>query len=164
MKKICDIVNVMKREGFTLVELLVVIAIISIITVLTVSQFQTARKRANDVARKSDLNSLNKALQMYYADYDKFPATVPLDGSEFKDVENYSYMKVTPKEKYLINYPFCYKVSGDFKKFALLGQMENIEDMDCKNPGYTISECGGRTYCFAITSPNTSLNSNGTFK
>jgi prepilin-type N-terminal cleavage/methylation domain-containing protein len=155
----------MKKTGFTLVELLVVIAIISIITVITVSQFQTARKRANDVSVKSDLNSLNKALQMYYADYNYFPDADPGGyisgipwGSEFKDASGYSYMKVTPKEKYLAAYPFCYVVSADKKKFALYGQLENIEDSDCK--GHTYSACG-RTYCFAITSPNTSLDING---
>ena len=38
-------------SGFTLVELLVVIAIMSILTIISVSQFQTAKKKANDVAR-----------------------------------------------------------------------------------------------------------------
>jgi prepilin-type N-terminal cleavage/methylation domain-containing protein len=68
------------RQGFTLIELLVVITIISILSIITFSQFQTAKKKANDVARKGDLNALVKSLQMYYADYGVFPTHAP-DGT-----------------------------------------------------------------------------------
>lgn len=158
------------KRGFTLVELLVVIAIISILTIITVGQFQTARKKANDVARKGDLSALSKALILYYTDLNKFPtvADLPLtSGAEFKD-GTYTYMKVTPKEKYLTNYPFCYIVDADKKKFALLAMLENTVDSDCKMTGdngfYTIAACGSRKYCYAITSPNTSLDANGIFQ
>ena len=67
---------VKQNSGFTLIELLVVITIMSILTVITVSQFQSARQKARDVQRKSDLSSVTKALEMYYADYGRFPMVV----------------------------------------------------------------------------------------
>jgi len=156
------------KKGFTLVELLVVIAIISILTIITVSQFQTARRKANDVARKSDLNSLNKALQMYFADYGEFPENInggevssvwcPIDTNcEFSDDTNYIYMKVLPREKNTALDPFCYEVSDDKKSFALFADLENSGDLDCKmnssNPMYQ-NRCGTYSYCFTIVSPN----------
>jgi len=152
------------RKAFTLVELLVVIAIISILTIITVSQFQTAKRKANDVARKGDLSALSKALMMYYADLNEFPDELDLTtGGEFKD-GSYTYMKVTPKERNASLPPFCYVVDNSTaqKKFALFAQLENTADSECFGHTYT-APCSAKTYCFAFTSPNTSLNADGTF-
>jgi len=66
------------RKGFTLIELLVVISIIGMLTALIVVNFNSARARARDVQRKSDLNQIKKALRMYYNDHNSYPAD---DGS-----------------------------------------------------------------------------------
>ncbi|MFH0852000.1 MAG: type II secretion system protein [bacterium] len=56
----------MKQKGFTLIELLVVIAIIGILaTVVTVS-LNSARKKARDTKRLSDVKAIVTALEMYY--------------------------------------------------------------------------------------------------
>ena len=150
------------KQGFTLIELLVVITIISVLTIITVSQFQTAKKKANDVARKGDLNALTKALQLYYADYGKFP---PVDkiiwGGTFID-QNYVYMKVVPKENtYTSTNPYCYSVDASFKKYAIFAKLENANDIQCTG-SYT---CGEKTgYCYAVVSPNTSLDASGTLQ
>lgn len=146
----------------------------SILTVITVGQFETARKKARDVQRKTDLNSLGKALQMYYADYGVFPRAVEgkisIDninpvawGGEFKDASGYVYMKVLPKENTLASSnPFCYAVSTDFKKYALYAQLENTKDVECKS---TILNCNLKSYCYYVYSQNTILNPlNGNFE
>ncbi|MFZ2153125.1 MAG: prepilin-type N-terminal cleavage/methylation domain-containing protein [Microgenomates group bacterium] len=148
------------RRGFTLIELLVVITIISILTIVTVSQFSTAKKKANDVARKGDLNGVSKALQMYFTDYGFFPVKEAIDlttGGTFVDASNppYVYMKKMPVENYLTAYPYCYKVDTAInpKKYGLFAQLENTSDHECSG-SYS---CGGRTYCYGVVSPNTSL-------
>lgn len=169
------------KNGFTLVELLIVISIISILTVITVTQFQTAKKKANDVARKGDLNAVSKALQMYFTDYGVFPpasgatgGSIGLNqssfwGGVFEDQTvnpSYVYMKKLPVENVSANPPYCYKVSVDLKKFALFAQMENLVDKECDRNNNNLADdstytCGGRNYCYAVTSPNTSLSSEG---
>ena len=162
----------MKNKGFTLIELLVVMTILAILTMVTMAQFQTAKKKANDVARKGDLNAVSKALQMFFNDYGYFPLESEIVfGGTFEDDSAsppYVYMKRMPRENVANGKPYCYKVSADRKKYALYAQLENYVDKECDRNGNNIADdttymCGTPSvaYCYGITSPNTSLNSSG---
>lgn len=59
----------MKRRGFTLIELLVVVAIIGLLSSVVLSSLNTARMKARDVQRKSDVQQIALALEL---DYDKY--------------------------------------------------------------------------------------------
>jgi prepilin-type N-terminal cleavage/methylation domain-containing protein len=63
-----------KYLGFTLIELLVTISIIGILSTLLLSNINTARERARDAQRKSDLKNIQTALRLYYNDKGKYPA------------------------------------------------------------------------------------------
>lgn len=60
-------------KGFTLIELLVVISIIGILATLVLANLNSARQRGRDAQRKSDLRSIQEALQLYYNDFNKYP-------------------------------------------------------------------------------------------
>ena len=63
-----------KRErGFTLIELLVVIAIIGILATIVLISLNTARQKARDTRRISDLRQVALALEMYYDDNGAYP-------------------------------------------------------------------------------------------
>jgi len=146
------------RKGFTLVELLVVMAIMSILTIITVSQFGSAQKRSRDVARKADLNSLSKALLSYYADYGYLPEVADISwGGEFRDHTGYVYMKLVPSENSQDNgvSQYCYVISAMADKFALFSELENEEDEEYnKYNSDNPYSCGGSDYNFVIFSPN----------
>ena len=57
-----------KSNGFSLIELLVVLGIIAVLTGLIAFNFNTARMRARDVQRKNDLKELRSALELYKND------------------------------------------------------------------------------------------------
>ena len=54
------------EKGFTLIELLVVISIIGILATIVLVSLNTARKKARDARRVSDIRQMALALEMYY--------------------------------------------------------------------------------------------------
>lgn len=65
-----------KSLGFTLIELLVVIAIIGVLSTIVLASLKSARERARDANRLSDLKQIETALSLYYNDYGYFPKTL----------------------------------------------------------------------------------------
>ncbi len=63
-----------KSGGFTLIELLVVIAIIGILSSVVLASLNTARLKARDARRISDIGQLQLALAVYYDAFNnKYP-------------------------------------------------------------------------------------------
>ena len=58
-----------KNAGFTLVELLVVISIISLLSSVVFASVNSARSKARDARRKSDLHAIQLALEFYFDKY-----------------------------------------------------------------------------------------------
>ena len=65
----------MKQHGFSLIELLTVIAIIGILAGVVTVNVSSARSKARDAKRQADLNSVSAALEMYYAKNKTYPTT-----------------------------------------------------------------------------------------
>ncbi len=63
----------MNKKGFTLIELLVVIAIIGLLSTLAVVALGSARVKARDSKRLSDLKQVQTALELYYTDQNAYP-------------------------------------------------------------------------------------------
>lgn len=61
------------RSGFTLVELLVVIVIIAILAAITMVAYNGIQGRARDAGRLSDIETIAKALELYYGDNGQYP-------------------------------------------------------------------------------------------
>ncbi|MDD2935511.1 MAG: type II secretion system protein [Candidatus Pacebacteria bacterium] len=64
------------KKGFTLIELLVVIAIIGILSSVVLASLNSAREKARDARRVSDLGQIALAMEMYYNDNTNYPATI----------------------------------------------------------------------------------------
>jgi len=61
------------QRAFTLIELLVTISIIGILATLFIANLNSARSRARDAQRKSDLRNIQTALRLYSNDKGGFP-------------------------------------------------------------------------------------------
>jgi type II secretion system protein G len=63
----------MSRKGFTLIELLVVISIIGLLATIVMVSLNSAKAKARDARRLSDMKQIQLALEMYYSDYGNYP-------------------------------------------------------------------------------------------
>ena len=61
------------KKAFTIIELLIVVAIIALLSSVIFIRIDTARAEARDSKRKSEADSLRKALEFYNADNSKYP-------------------------------------------------------------------------------------------
>jgi len=63
-------------RGFTLVELLVVISLISILAAMGLVQYKNSILRTQESVLKTDLFRVRDAIDQYYADKGKYPASL----------------------------------------------------------------------------------------
>lgn len=67
------------RQGFTLIELMVVMSIIGILMALTLTGISNSRIVARDATRKADLLMIAGGLEIYKADCNDYPSTITKD-------------------------------------------------------------------------------------
>jgi prepilin-type N-terminal cleavage/methylation domain-containing protein len=65
-----------KGNGFTLVEILVVIVVIGLLAAIAIPQFMIYRSEAVDAQMKSDLRNASIAVEAYYAKQSVLPASL----------------------------------------------------------------------------------------
>jgi prepilin-type N-terminal cleavage/methylation domain-containing protein len=69
-----------KREssnrGFTLLELIVVVAVLGILLAIAIQRFAIYRGRAIDAAMRSDLKNAALAMESYYGEFLEHPASL----------------------------------------------------------------------------------------
>ena len=61
-----------KQNGFSLVELMVVVAIISILAALALPRFQIFQAKSRTTEAKTNLNMISTLLQAYYGENDEY--------------------------------------------------------------------------------------------
>ncbi len=63
------------KRGFTLIELLVAITILGVLVSVGLGAFASSQKKARDSKRKTDLESISRAMELYYNDCGAYPTT-----------------------------------------------------------------------------------------
>ena len=67
----------MKRKGFTLIELMIVVAIIGILAAIAIPKFAELIRKSSEGASKGNLGALRSAMSIYYGDMEgTYPANV----------------------------------------------------------------------------------------
>lgn len=83
--------NRRKNAGFTLVELMIVMAIIMVLAVVAVPSYVAAMRSAREAALKEDLHVLRNAIDSYTADKQKAP-------QELQDLVQDGYLRSIPED------------------------------------------------------------------
>ncbi len=142
-----------KEKGFTLIELLVVISVIAVLTTLLMVNFVGIRQRGRDGQRKSNLYSIQSALELYRADNGLYPdsGTFPGCGEPLSDGGAAIYMQAVPCDS-LDDSEYAY-ISADGTTYTLIACLENGNDSDADEQAtYEVSGCATPA-SFTLTNP-----------
>lgn len=155
--------NTKNKDGFSLIELLVVMIILGILATLITGNFMTSLKTAHDAARKIDLENIQKALESYYADNSAYPATLTF-GDELSVTNSEGvkrvYMVKIPNDPKSGSYEYA---STDGTSYSLYACLENtgqilstvsvnntmVCPINCKDTGNNAIPC-----VFGVSSSN----------
>ena len=68
--------GVLSTDGFTLIELLIVITLISLLATMGVVQYRNSVQSTREAILRTDLFRMRDAIDQYYADKTKYPASL----------------------------------------------------------------------------------------
>jgi prepilin-type N-terminal cleavage/methylation domain-containing protein len=151
-------------SGFTLLELLVVMIILALLAGIGLMSFGTVQQKSRDSARKQDLASISKALELYHNDYGSYPLSSSIDGQIegcgmdaleacvwgeiwSNSSDDTLYMNMLPKDP-LTNWKYYYRQENN--GYYLFARLENEEDpsmaLSGGNPAfYANTNCNGES-------------------
>src|SRR4030095_17057146 len=66
----------MKQKGYTLIELLIVLAIIGLLVSVALPRFREAHQRAKEAVLKENLFTLRQTIDQYHHDKGKYPSSI----------------------------------------------------------------------------------------
>lgn len=134
------------KKGFTLIELMVVIAIIGLLTAILFANFTNIQKRSRDGQRKTDLRTIQHALELYRADQGSYPTGIyggtncPAGSPNgLCSTSSSVYMQKVPGDNQGTNYWNCgnywYSSASPYTTYTLSACLENTSDNDPNTGG-----------------------------
>ena len=154
-------------KGFTLIELLVVIAIIGLLASIVLVSLNTARVKARDTRRKTDLKQIQLTLEMYYDANGAYPTLIWPTWTVSNNAANWNaftsalsaYISKVPVDPVNTSgqgpwvdniYTYAYRSNGTI--YDLIGQFENKTDTDrCAAKCWKYHTAGELPYCLPAT-------------
>jgi prepilin-type N-terminal cleavage/methylation domain-containing protein len=155
------------KPGFTLIELLIVIVILAVLMVIGLGSFNSSQTKSRDSRRKTDLQNVARALEVYYNDKGEYPISSgnagiagQVWGNAFvdPDLTDTLYMQVLPPDPSKFAY---YYESTDGSYFQMYAYLENENDQSIVKDAedvvmvYSGTDCVIGSCNYGIASTNT---------
>ena len=113
-----------QRQGFTLVEIVAVLAILGMMAIMLMPSIEVASNKAKDTKMVSDLVSLDSAVKLYRMENEEFP-------SNLDQLSNDGYV-ADKVYKDAMNKNFEYNFSNVNDTYTLTGEKSNGEVINAK--------------------------------
>ena len=128
-----------KQYGFTIVELLVTVTIIAMLSVIGFTGYQAVSRGGRDALRKSDLEQIRSALEIYKSENNTYPT---VSTACIADNLSPDFVNPYPQDPKQGLYTYCYYPSATtpILSYELCAHLEN-GDSTTDNCG-TASNCG----------------------
>lgn len=114
------------EPGFTLLELLIVLGIISLLLTISGTVYTAAQKRSRDTKRKTDLEEIRTAIELYRSNNNLYPTSdvdCQPDPNGIRDVGDNIYLSKIPTDPRCPTYTYYYTSTGsDYTIGAYLEQ------------------------------------------
>jgi len=91
MKKAVRGLALKRSEGFTLIELMTVMVIIIVLASVGLAMYANSVRNSREAVLKQDLTEMRKAIDAYYADKQKYPASL-------EDLVTDKYLRRIPED------------------------------------------------------------------
>lgn len=73
-----------KQQGFTIVELLIVIVVIGILAGLVITTFTGIQQKARDTERQTDIKAMHGQMEAYYAENGRYPTLADMNDATWR--------------------------------------------------------------------------------
>ena len=135
----------MKKKGFSLIELVVVMAVMGVLMALVLPSITRSRAAARDGKRKADLESARAALEVYRGDQPVPAYPVATGNPPRASGVVGGYLPSWPTDP-LTNRNYRYVQTGSGSGYALCALLETetgVTTVNCNGAG----NCGGSVVC-----------------
>lgn len=139
----------MSRKSFTLIELLVVLSALIIVAGIVLVNVRSAKKKANDAKRISEMKQVISAQELYYTKYGKYFTTSTQDG--IPQIEDFLPTLQDPRYPYHPNYKWLSNLDCE-EKFCAFAVLE--ERGICDKKIFLVFEGGWKEMCNPTFDPN----------
>ncbi|MDD5251066.1 MAG: prepilin-type N-terminal cleavage/methylation domain-containing protein [Patescibacteria group bacterium] len=125
LRNAASIASAFRRAGFTLIEIMTVVAIIGLLSTIGTVSYESARRSSRDTKRVSDVKALREGVEMYFETNGAYPpdsdpgqggtvlgepgATVLSDGGFSDSAEGSVYLQRIPKNPFPGGTPYTYR-------------------------------------------------------
>jgi prepilin-type N-terminal cleavage/methylation domain-containing protein len=151
-------INTKSYYGFTLVEMLIVIAIITVLAGASLFAMQGSRESARDARRKADLETIRSGLELYRSDCNDYPLAASVvfagtddllgDGTPTVCLATNVYIDDIPQDSTSgRTYRYTQLTSTTYELCAAL-ETETTAVAGCGNPGGCTENC-----TYRVTNP-----------